>query len=201
MQKSDLFAYLAAFVSIVLAVALSDMVQSTHRLLRAGRKVRWDPLTPLLAFITFLSVLSEFFGLWGDARFDRLTFYGLVGFMAVPTLQALVAFAVLPDDVPENGLDLRRFYFDNRRYLVLLMSLMIPADFFRTIRWMTITGNLSNRDVWLLFGPVNSAQVMLLVVIYISRSWRVQLAALLLMLLLGHFAYGEWYIEPASAPS
>jgi len=128
MEKSDLFAYPAAFISIVLAVALTDMIQSTHRLLRARDRVKWDPLTPLLALSVFLGILAMFFSLWGDARFEKLSFYGLVGFMAGPTLTALIAFAVLPDEVPDAGLDLKKFYFDNRRYLVILLALSAITD-------------------------------------------------------------------------
>jgi hypothetical protein len=124
MHKSELFAYLAAFVSIVLAVALTDMIQSAHRLIRNRVRVRWDPLTPIFAVSIFLGLLASFFSLWGDARFDRLTYYGLVGLMAAPTVTALAAFAVLPDEVPKGGLDLRQFYFDNRRYLVTLLALV-----------------------------------------------------------------------------
>ena len=47
----DMFAYLAAFISVVLALALSDLVQSFHRLLRARRRVKWS-LTALIAAAT-----------------------------------------------------------------------------------------------------------------------------------------------------
>jgi hypothetical protein len=35
LDRSNLFSYLSAFVTIVLAVAITDMIQSTHRLIRA----------------------------------------------------------------------------------------------------------------------------------------------------------------------
>jgi len=44
-----LFEYLAAFITIVLAFALGDLLVSLHRLLRARRKVIWAPLPVLLA--------------------------------------------------------------------------------------------------------------------------------------------------------
>ena len=196
MNKSDLFSYLAAFVTIVLAVALTDMIQSTHRLLRASDKIKWDPLTPLLALGVFLSLLSAFFSLWGDARFERLTFYGLVAFIAGPTVTSLVAFAVLPDDVPERGLDLRQFYFENRRYLVSLLALIAIGDIIWTIRWAKIMDALDRPDFWWHFGPAATVNAVLLAVIFFSKNWWAQFASLIGMLVLGHFAFGGWYIEP-----
>src|SRR5262245_51801197 len=100
----ELFPYVRAFITIVLALALSDMVQSTHRLLRARAKVIWDIRPLLAAVIVFLSVLSEFFSLWGVAPVESLSFLELVGLMVTPTLLSVTALAVLPDQVPENGL-------------------------------------------------------------------------------------------------
>jgi hypothetical protein len=195
MQKSEMFQYLASFVTIVLALALSDLVQSTHRLLRARDKVKWDPLTPLLALSTFLGLLAAFFALWGDARFDRLTYYGLVAFMAGPTVTALAAFAVLPDDVPAQGVDLRQFYFDNRRYLAVLFILLAINDVIWTIRWAVMMNALNRADFWWQFAPVATTNAALIAAMYVSKSWRVQLAVVIGMLVLGHFGFGGWYID------
>ena len=200
MSKSDLFFYLAAFVTIVLAVALTDMVQSTHRLLRARDRVKWDPLTPLLALSVFLGLLAAFFSVWGDARFDRLTYYGLVAFMAGPTLTALLAFAVLPDELPAGQFDLRQFYFDNRRYVAVLLAVLAVGDVIWTLRWATMMKALGRPDFWWHFAPVATLNVVLIAVIYASKSWRVQLAALVGQLLLSHFGYGGWYIDVLRAP-
>jgi hypothetical protein len=200
MQQSDLFAYLAAFVSIVLGVALSDMIQSAHRLIRARQRIQWDPLTPLFAVSVLFGLLSSFFSLWGDARFDRLTFYGLLGFMAQPMLQALLAFAVLPDEVPKQGLDLRTFYFDNRRYLALLSAMIVIIDWIWVWRWASMHGAYKSPEFWWHFLPPATLSPLILAIIYFSRSWRLQLAALIGSLLLGHYAFAPWYIEAAALP-
>ena len=195
MQKSDMFEYLAAFVSIVLALALSDIVQSTHRLVRARQKVKWDPLTPLLALSLFFGLLAAFFSLWGDARFERLSYYGLVAFMIGPTVTALAAFAVLPDEVPETGLDLREFFFDNRRYIAILLAVLAINDTLWALRWAQMMNMLNRADFWWHFAPVATLNGVWIAVLYISKSWRVQFAGLIAVLALGHFAFGGWYID------
>jgi len=198
-QKADLFAYLAAFVSIILAVALTDMVQSLHRLIRARDGVKWDPLAPLMALSVFLGLLSIFFSLWGDARFDRLTYYGLVGFMIQPVVQALLAFAVLPDDVSRDGLDLKQFYFDNRRYWVILLAIIAVTDWVWVIRWASMHHAFSDAGFWWQFLPPATINPIILAIIYFSKSWRLQLAALVGQFVVAHLAFADWYIDTVPA--
>ena len=200
MSESDLFAYLAAFVTIVLAVALTDLIQSTHQLLRARNKVKWDVLTPLLALYVLLGLLSTFFSLWGDARFERLSYFGLLGFMAQPVLLALLAYAVLPDEVPEGGIDLRQFYFDNRRYVVIILAISAVTDWAWVVRWASMNDAFGNSDFWWEFLPHTTVQVAMLAVMYLAKSWHLQLAALIVKMAFALYLFGGWYItaQPAA---
>lgn len=198
MQKADLFAYLAAFVTIVLAVALTDMIQSTHKLLRIRRRIKWDPLTPLLALTVFILLLWQFFGLWGDARFDRLTFNGLVALVAVPAIYTFAAFAVLPDDVPETGLDLRQFYFDNRHYVAILLGLGALGDVIRSIRWAMLHDMLESSLFLGMFAFTFGGTGLALVMMYFARGWLVQLVAVLGLLLVTYISCVQSFIEAAA---
>lgn len=196
MARIDLFAYLAAFVSIVLAVALTDMIQSAHRLLRARHRVKWDPLAPLLAVSVFVLLLWQFFGLWGDARFDRLTFNGLVALVMVPTIYTLAAFAVLPDEVQEQGLDLRQFYFDNRRYVATLLALGTLGDMVRSIRFGATHDVLDKSFFWEMFALSFGGASIALLLIYFARRWGLQLLAVIGFLLVTYIPSAQSYIEP-----
>lgn len=127
----DLFAYLAAFVTVVLALAVSDWVQSFHRLLRARRRVRWSLTAIVAAFVVFLAILEEFFGLWRLAGVERFTYLDLLALIVPPILLSIAAMTVLPDEVPEAGIDLAKHYMDNRRVLYLLLSLWVFGVFLR----------------------------------------------------------------------
>jgi hypothetical protein len=195
MPKAELFAYLAAFVTIMLAIALTDMVQSAHRLLRDRSRVRWDFLTPLLALWVFLWVLSEFFSLWLDARFEKLTFYGLLGLITVPTLTSLAAFAVLPDDVPSEGLDLERFYFENLTYFILLLALINAADVARILAFAIRFDGFKEVGPWVPYLMWWGVTFACLALMYLVRKRWAQLTSLIGLLAVAHMGFGGASIE------
>lgn len=197
MQKSDLFAYLAAFVTIVLAIALTDLVQSTHRLVRAREKVKWDILPLGVALFVYLAVLSEFFSLWGELAVQSFSFLDLVGLMVLPTIVALLAFAVLPDDVPGEGVDLTAFYLQNRRYIVVLLALLTVGDLVRTLLYPARHGYLGEREAWLYLGTINSAFTATIATMWLSANRRIQILAVAPLLATGAFGFLGWTIHVA----
>ena len=70
-----LFEYLAAFITIILAIAFSDMATSLHRLLGARRRIEWHPLPLLVALFVLLTLITNFFELWPLTRLDRISYY------------------------------------------------------------------------------------------------------------------------------
>ena len=195
MQKWDLFAYVTAFITIMLAIALTDMVQSTHRLSRDRARVRWDPLILLLALWVFLWVVSEFFAVWLDARYEKITFYGLLGLLAVPTLTSLMAFAVLPDHVPDEGLDLQKFYFDNLDYFVFLLALLQLTDMGRVVYYAIQYDGFSDFQPWIFYLGMWATFLSCLALMYFVRARWAQYAALIVFLIQAHIGFGHAVIE------
>jgi hypothetical protein len=198
----DMFAYVAAFVSIVLALALGDLVQSLHRLVRARAVVRWHWLPLVATGFVFLSVLSEFFSLWQFRGLVALSFFGLVGLMSVATLVALAACAALPDEVPAEGLDLRAFYFGNRRYLYGVLALAYAADFARTtvLYWTPGEGAWHVARQLAVRSTSGAIIATLLLLAWTPRRW-LHAAGLAGLLALGYFAFQAWEIrQPPAAP-
>ena len=123
-----LFSYLSAFVTIVLALGLSDLLISAHRLMRRGRAVRWSGLPVAAALFVLLALLTEFFSMWGLVAVDRVSFVGLV-FHLLPTFFIfLAASAALPDELGEGAFDLDAFYFSQQRYFYLTLGLAFLGD-------------------------------------------------------------------------
>lgn len=144
MGQSELFSYLSAFVTIVLAVALGNMIQSTHQLIRARHRVKWDALPLLFAAIIAVLVVSEFFSLavvrgelgralWSGLAISQVSMARLLWMLAVPTMFALLAYSVLPDEIPAGGIDLTAFYFSERRVWAAIFALASLLDMARSI--------------------------------------------------------------------
>lgn len=127
-QAGTLFGYLAAFVTIVLALALSDLAMSLHRLIRARREVRWHPLPLVAAFWVLLVLLTSFFGLWSLTELSRVTYGQLLWIVLPQVCYFLAAAAVLPDEV-EPDMHLLKFYLAERRYLFAVLALGFTLEF------------------------------------------------------------------------
>jgi len=124
-------------VAIVLGLALAELGTSFHRLMRAGNRVRWDWMSPALAFMMLLETVQ--FWWLSQAWYANATELRLLQFLPKLLLLLLIyllAAAALPDEVPEEGIDLRTFYVDTSRYFwvliavltVFIMIFVVPAN-------------------------------------------------------------------------
>ena len=181
-----MFAYLAAFVSVVLALAVSDLVQSLHRLLRARRKVKWSVTALIAALTVFMAILEEFFGLWRFTGVERFTYFDLLTLIVPAILLSIAAMTALPDEVPPEGLDLALHYMDCRRLLYLLQALWVLGIFIRLLDlFESVTGR---RTSTLALAAMFPWQTIPLLCIFALLSWaknmRVQLAGVVAVFLL-----------------
>jgi len=120
--------FVLAFVGIIIGLGVADLLVSFHKLLRAGRRVKWHWATPILAALMLLVTLVIWWQsfLW----FSDITSETIVAFL--PKFLALIIIflmmaAALPDEIPERGIDLRQYYLASRVHLWSLMSLTFGA--------------------------------------------------------------------------
>ena len=200
-QAGTLFEYLAAFITIVLGLALADLLVSLHRLLRARRRVIWRPLPLLLALFVFLALLTGFFGAWDMTRWEGITYFGLLWYVVGSVPSFLAACAVLPDEVPEGRFDLDQFYFDERRYVLGLLTVGAIFGFMDT----TFNGCDSLRrdpSVWVQFYLMNFALLAVMGAMILSERKWVHWLSIAILLGLSCYGFAEWKISgaPAFAP-
>jgi hypothetical protein len=200
----DMFAYLAAFVTVVLALAVGDMVQSLHRLLRPQAIVRWSFLPLFAALLVFLAILEEFFSLWRLAGVERFTYYELLTLITPPVILSLAAMTVLPDEVPAERLDLGEYYMATRRRLFLLLALWTGAVFLRLAGlfegYSGRQGTLA--DAFAVFPWQTLPLLALFALLAWSRNRWVQIAGLVALVILVDSAMSTRSIEiDQSAPS
>jgi hypothetical protein len=129
-----LFSYLSAFVTIVLALGLSDLLTSLHRLLRNARTVRWAALPLVAAVLIALALFSEFFTIWQLTMVSEITFVGLFLHFLPTFFIFLAASTVFPDSIESGAFDFDAFYWDNQHYLYLTLAFAFALDAPRAIQ-------------------------------------------------------------------
>lgn len=115
----DTFEYNTALVAVVIGLAIADLATSFHRLLRNRKVVRWDWVSPLAALL----ILAELFNLWWRWRgFEGTTTGEVIPYFIALILIFLAASISLPDEVPAKGIDLARYFDENRSYFWLVYA-------------------------------------------------------------------------------
>jgi len=111
------FEYAAIFYGFVVGLALQNILSSVHKLLEAGRRVRWHWMAPATALYAAILTLGSFWTWWlkRDENHGQRTFLTFLLTAAALSLLFLACAATLPDEVPEQGFDLRKYYFENQR--------------------------------------------------------------------------------------
>lgn len=115
---------------MVIGLAITDLATSIHRLLRHRRKVRWNWVAPLAALLVILEMFNAW---WGWSGFDGATLGEVMPPFLALILLFLTASAVLPDDVPDTGLDLGKFFDEQRSYFWGIYSAYIAV----VVTWFT----------------------------------------------------------------
>jgi hypothetical protein len=126
----DAFSYLSVLISIILGLAVTQVLQGFRGLMLARSRVRayWPALVwAVLVLVICVQVWWAMFGL-SQRPAARWTFldFGLVLSQTVPLY--LMAGLVLPDVDVERGLDLRDHYYAHHRWFFSLLVLLIVVS-------------------------------------------------------------------------
>lgn len=110
------FEYEAIYLGIIVGLALANVLTSFHKLIDAGPRVHWHWLAPASALYASVLTLGEFWSVWErqNGMGHRLFFTWLPLAFAFAILFLFCA-ASLPDEVSGGRLDLKDYYFSNRK--------------------------------------------------------------------------------------
>jgi hypothetical protein len=175
--------YVSAFASIILALAVTDLATSMHRLLRARKRVHWDWLPLAVALLILLGTVQFwwlFFEFWRSS--SQFALGGFLPDFLTLLLLFFIASAALPDEVPAEGLDLEAYYFENRTYFWGLFLLLVVSTT-ASIIFHRATSVTSASDVmrWISQTGTDTLLVVSAVLIATRRRW-VHAALVLFML-------------------
>ncbi|SRR5260221_10906242 len=177
----------AVLVAIVLGLALAELGSSFHRLIRAGGRVQWDWMSPALAFLMLLETVQ--FWWLSQTWYANATELRLIEFLPrllILLLIYLLAAAVLPDEVPESGIDLRAFYVETSRYfwaLILLLTLGIMIFIIPAAGQSDYLGGLVRHEL------LDCVVLVIAIVALSVRNIRIQQGAVVILVALTSWVY------------
>ena len=123
------FDYLTVLISIVMGLAIANLLSGVVRLMHARHRVRiyWPPVvwSVLLFVITTQHWWSEY-----NLRFKTdWGFDGFLGTLLIPVDLYLLCALVLPNRDDDDQIDLRAWYFTNRRTFFILLIALAPLAY------------------------------------------------------------------------
>ncbi len=166
------FEYLETLSIIIVGLALTNIMTSVHKLVEAGPRVRWHwgaVMTTLFAAIVSLGFLWVLLANRASQPAHPL----FIGFLLVwATNLALLFFicaASLPDEVPHEGINLRDFYFGNRRRFFGFAAVFYLCNCLQNAAGMVLGGVTAKGLVFLLSNAVGVLASTSL--IYFRAAW------------------------------
>lgn len=171
------FEYTSILASIIIGLALVDVLVSLNRLIRAGKLVRWHWATPAATVLVVMTLLQIWWSLYRPED-TGITIAQFLPLFVVLVILFLLAAAALPDEVPDEGVDLKAYYHRNGPYF---WSLFTAA-----LGWLLLVDAIQNamNGVLLDFLSQRIVDFAVLAVftslIFVRRLWWHAIALLLL---------------------
>ncbi|QNE32680.1 hypothetical protein F1C10_12565 [Sphingomonas sp. NBWT7] len=126
----DAFSYLSVLLSIILGLAITQVLQGVRGLLLSRRHVRPYPPVLLWAGTILLMAVQMWWASFGLADHAEWTFaeFGIV--LVQTTLLYMLAALVLPDFALHEPADLREHYYrETRPFFAILVAILLVSGF------------------------------------------------------------------------
>lgn len=131
----SLFEFTFALSAVILGLALTQVAASLHKLLLAGKQVRWALEPVLLTLIVVLVIVSVWVGAWDESDRTLVTLNQILIQTAMYMALYFGAASALPEPRGEEPLDLHAYY-DRTRLLTfgaLITSMTLFKVYFGTL--------------------------------------------------------------------
>lgn len=162
--------YVMVFNSIIVGLAVADVLFSFHRLLRARARVKWFWMTPVLGVLMLLIAVNMWWGSYDwIAHVQTMSMAVYLPILSLFVVMFLLLAAALPDEVPSAGLDLKAWYLANARYFWVLWAVYLAL----TLAWFAYLsaryGSFSEflRDQWINMAVLCGG----LLLVFVRRLW------------------------------
>ena len=129
----DAFSYLSVLLSIILGLAITQVLQGVRGLLLARRRVRLYAPAVIWSGLVLVFATQSWWASFGLARHHDWTFPAFGTVLIQTTLLYMLAALVLPDVAPDAPIDLRAHYFREARPFFLILIALLASSVLKDV--------------------------------------------------------------------
>jgi hypothetical protein len=179
----DSFSYFIAFYSLILGLALTELLGGFAHMVRARALKKLEPQTALLAFFILVDICSTWVDSWLTLKHVTVDFAGLWAPVLLAICFYLAAATVFPHDDAAHE-RLADYYRERKRFILVLL---LAGEMLIHVSYLHVFEQRIAHEpelFWLWTVPYNLAIEATMVALMFVSSRRVNIALLILLLLL-----------------
>ena len=178
----DSFSYFIAFYSLILGLALTELLGGFAHMARAKALKKLEPQTALLALFILVDICSTWVDTWLSLRHVSVDMASLWAPVLITICLYLAAAVVFPHDEADHE-RLGDYYRERKRFVV---GLLLAAEIFIHVTYLPIFEERIAHEpevFWLWTVPYNAAIEATMIALLFVRSRRANIVLLVLLLL------------------
>jgi hypothetical protein len=179
----DAFSYFITFYSLILGLALTELLGGFAHMVRAKALKKLEPQTALLALFILVDICSTWVDTWISLRHVTVDMASLWAPVLITICLYLAAATVFPHDEADHE-RLADYYRERKRFIVILL---LAVEMLIHITYLPIfEARIAHQPevFWLWTVPFNLAIEASMVALLFVRSKRANIALLVVLLLL-----------------
>jgi ammonia channel protein AmtB len=129
----DAFSYLSVLISLILGLAITQVLKGFRGLMHARSRVQGYWPTVLWGVLIIVISVQGWWSMFGLRRHVDWTFLEFSAVLAQTIVLYLLAALVLPDIFGDAHVNLREHYYDHRRWFFSLLTLLIATSLIKSL--------------------------------------------------------------------
>ncbi|MBC5815038.1 MAG: hypothetical protein GIW97_00710 [Candidatus Eremiobacteraeota bacterium] len=123
------FDYLTVLISIIMGLAIANLLSGAVRLMHARHRLRLYWPTIVWSILLFIVTAQHWWAEFSLHTKLDWTFGGFLATLIIPVDLYLLCALALPNDDDATDIDLRAWYFKNRRTFFVLLIILAPLSY------------------------------------------------------------------------
>jgi len=124
----DAFSYLSVLLSIILGLAITQVLKGFRGLMQARARLRMYWPTVVWSILVLVIAVQSWWAMFGLRHHQDWTFFAFSIVLSQTIVVYLLAALVLPDFFGDEAIDLREHYYGHRRWFFALLVLLIVVS-------------------------------------------------------------------------